>query len=155
MHPSEGRSEAGEDPAPGLDRYPACMRGLKCTSVALAVSAVLVVVGARSAPKPPSISFTVTPDFVACRDGQLPARVTASWHITHDVSALRLTGAVDSAGNALGPMALPVRRGKLGIVGKRRVFLRCSATTQVLILTGSGKGGTTSVTSSLRENRAD
>jgi hypothetical protein len=118
------------------------------------VVAALLLVGATSAPKPPSMSLTVTPGFVACRDGQLPVRVTASWRIVHAVSAAQLAGAVDSAGNALGPIAIPVRPGKRGVVGKRRVFLRCSGTTQVLILTANGPGGMTSITASLRENRA-
>jgi len=111
----------------------------------------VVLVTAASAPKPPSISFGLKPDIVPCRNHQHSAQVTAGWHIVNNVTAATITGAVNRAGKPLPPIALATKAGKNGIVGSRKLRMICTSTTQVLMLTATGTGGTTNVTATLLE----
>ncbi len=110
---------------------------------------------AASDTKAPSVSFDVKPDFVGCTTDQLPVKVTVSWHIAHPLTSATITGAVDDVGNPLPPVGLSTKRGRNGVIGKRKVFMKCTATTQTLTLTAVGPGGTTTRVASLGENRAD
>src|SRR5690348_6218697 len=81
---------------------------------------------AASAPKAPSIAFGVTPDEIGCYSDQPPVQVVASWHIVHAVTRAAISGAVDDVGNSLPAIAVPMVRGKHGIVGTRKLLMRCS-----------------------------
>ena len=118
-----------------------------CVAVVFAVAA--------SDAKAPSVSFGVSPDFVACTHKEGPTSVTASWRIVNPVTSVTITGAVDAKGKALPPIAVSTKPGKHGVVGARKVRMKCTATTQTLTLTAVGPGGTTTRVASLGENRAD
>ena len=115
------------------------------------VGVAVALVTAASAPKPPSISFGLKPDIVPCRNHQRSAQVTAGWHIVNNVTQATITGAVDRAGKPLPPITLPTRASKNGIVGTRKLRMVCTSTTQVLLLTATGTGGTTTKTATLLE----
>jgi len=110
---------------------------------------------AASAPKAPSIAFGVTPDEIGCYSDQPPVQVVASWHIVHPVTRASISGAVDDVGNSLPAIAVPMVRGKHGIVGTRKLLMRCSTLAETLVLTAVGPGGTTTSVATLHENRAD
>jgi len=87
------------------------------------VGIAVALVTAASTQKPPSISFGLNPDFVGCHDDQLPTRVTASWHIVHDVGKATITGAVDNVGGPVPPIAISTKAGHHGVVGSKKVYL--------------------------------
>jgi hypothetical protein len=118
----------------------------------LVVGITVALVTAAAAPMPPSISFELTPDVVPCRNHQHSALVTAGWHIVNNVTRATITGAVDRAGKPLPPITLATKAGKNGVVGSRKLRVVCTSTTQVLLLTAMGTGGTTTKTATLLEN---
>ena len=124
-------------------------------SLVLAVCAVVLLLTAAAAPKAPSMSFGVTPNEIGCYDAQPPVQVVASWHVVHPVTTLTISGAVDNVGGPLSPITLPTDRKKGGIIGKRKLFVPCSATSETLTLTATGPGGTTTRVATVNENQAD
>ena len=103
----------------------------------------------------PSVSFDVHPEFVGCVADQPPVKVTVSWHIVHPLTSATIIGTVDKLGNPLPPVNLSTKRGRNGVIGKRKVFMRCVASAQTLVLRAVGPGGTTTRVLTLNENHAD
>jgi len=129
-------------------------KGRIVLAVAFAALSVASTTAAASAPKP-AVAFDVVPAFVACRSGQTPVQVRASWRIVHPVTMASIAGLVDKLGNDLPPMVLSTKPTKRGVVGTTMVHLPCTAVTQTLTLTAVGPGGTTTRVATLNENRAD
>jgi hypothetical protein len=120
-----------------------------------AFGAAVMVVSAAGEPKAPAISFDVDPTYVGCVSGQRPVKVTAAWRIVHSVTSATITGAVNAKGKDLPAIELPTKRDKRGVVGRRKVRLRCTSSAQTLTLTAVGPGGTTTKIATLNQNRAD
>jgi hypothetical protein len=119
------------------------------------VCAAVVFAVAAGNPKAPSVSFDVNPTNVGCVADQLPVKVTVSWHIVHPLTSATITGAVDDVGNPLPPVSVSTKRGRHGVIGKRKVFMPCVSYAQTLLLTAVGPGGTTTRVLTLNENHAD
>ena len=101
--------------------------------------------------KPPSVSFQVTPSFIACRENEAPHLVTTGWRVIHGVSKVTITGAVAHRGEAPKPVVFvfnPPRRSAHGVT---KVFVLCDASGKTLTLTATGPGGTSTMTASIGE----
>ena len=109
---------------------------------------------ATAASQHPAISFQIKPTDVDCRDRERPHRATVYWHVTHDVSRVTISGVVDRTGHALDPIVVARGPHRRDVHGHRSIYVLCTGTTQVLILTATGSGGTSTATASLGENHA-
>jgi hypothetical protein len=119
------------------------------------VCAAVVFVVAASDAKAPSVSFDVHPTYVGCVADQPPVRVTVAWHIVHPLTSATIAGTVDKLGNPQPPVSISTKRGRRGVIGKRKVYMPCVSSAQTLVLTAVGPGGTTTRVLTLNENHAD
>jgi hypothetical protein len=130
-------------------------RGLGLVVGVIVATALLGVPSATSAPRPPAITFDITPHYVGCYSGQNPVEVLAAWHIVHHPTSATITGAVDARGKTVSPVSVPMVRTRQGVIGSMKLRMRCSASSETLTLTAVSRGGTTTSVATLNENRAD
>ena len=128
-------------------------RRLTIVTLLAGLFAVMCVADASAArrPVPPAISFTVQPGFFYCRDLESPRRVTAYWQVSHGVSAVTITGGVASRGEAPKPVVVVNRPHRRPVHGVTKLFVLSAGSAQILTLTASGPGGSSTATAVVHE----